>query len=57
MMADQLGNQPGGTQQRPLTYDQAEARYPAGSRGAAERFRELSQRNLSARTAATLDAP
>lgn len=42
------------TDTRPLTYDQAETLYPAGSRGADERFSELSQRDLSTRAAAIL---
>jgi hypothetical protein len=41
-------------QEPPVTYNQAEAFYPAGSRGAAERFSELSQRDLSARAGAIL---
>jgi hypothetical protein len=39
---------------RPLTDDQAETLYPAGSGGADQRFSELSQRDLSARAAAIL---
>jgi hypothetical protein len=53
-MTDQTDSQRGGTQERPLTYDQAETLYPAGSHGAAERFSELSQRDLSATAAADL---
>lgn len=48
----QQNGQPADT--RPLTYDQAETLYLAGSGGADERFSELSQRDLSARAATIL---
>jgi hypothetical protein len=51
-MPRQHNEQP--TDTRPLTYDQAEALYPASSGAAAERFSELSQRDLSTRAAAIL---